>query len=238
MQLPAGQVPGVSYPVPVVRIRFDERVFFDFDKDSIRPEAEAVLAIMAENMRHDVPDAQLTILGHTDAIGSDAYNFDLSSRRATNVMQALYQRGVRLSQMSTVAVGKTQPVAPNSTDEGRALNRRVEFMISASEAANLTLVSKRRVVCDYFATDATHRQSADCGGTKIPAQVQVAVQKPVMPTASAPAPANVRLATVGTVQLEKPKSEAEIRRIAPIPDVRIVKPADVHQAQLKREFDL
>jgi outer membrane protein OmpA-like peptidoglycan-associated protein len=96
MQLGAGQVPGFNYPIPVVRVRFEERVFFDFDKYTVRPEAERVLDLMAENMKRDVPDAQLTVLGHTDAIGSDQYNDDLSGRRAASVIQQLYARDVRL----------------------------------------------------------------------------------------------------------------------------------------------
>jgi len=145
MQLPAGSIPGVNYGVPVVRVLFDARVFFDFDSDTVHPDAERVLSVFAENMRRDVPDAQVLILGHTDAVGSDSYNLDLSKRRALSVMQSLVHRGVRATQLSTVAIGKYQPIAPNSTETGRMRNRRVEFMISASQEANLALVHQRRI---------------------------------------------------------------------------------------------
>jgi outer membrane protein OmpA-like peptidoglycan-associated protein len=125
---------------PVVRVVFSERVMFDFDSDMPRPEAIGVIDLVADNLRHDVPDAQLTLLGHTDAIGSDTYNYDLSMRRAKNVFQALVDRGCSREQLTTVAIGKNQPIAPNDTEAGRLLNRRVEFLISASQGANLAVV--------------------------------------------------------------------------------------------------
>jgi outer membrane protein OmpA-like peptidoglycan-associated protein len=156
-QLQVSQTPpmGASYPIPVIRIVFSERVFFDFDKDVIRPEASKVLDLIADNMRRDVPDARVLVLGHTDAVGTDNYNIDLSKRRAVSVMQELIRRGVRPAELATVAIGKNQPVAPNDTEEGRALNRRVEFMISASQEANLTLVEKRRINEAFLQTSAT-----------------------------------------------------------------------------------
>lgn len=65
-------------------------------------------------------------MGHTDAIGTDAYNLDLSRRRAEAVMRESVARGVSSGQLSQVAIGKRQPIASNDTAEGRALNRRVE----------------------------------------------------------------------------------------------------------------
>ena len=95
------------------------------------PQSEKVIKLIAQNMLRDVPDAALTILGHTDSTGTDAYNIDLSRRRALAVMAMLAGDGVDPEQMTTVAIGDHQPVAPNDTPEGRALNRRVEFLISA-----------------------------------------------------------------------------------------------------------
>jgi outer membrane protein OmpA-like peptidoglycan-associated protein len=231
MQLGAGQVPGFNYPVPMVRVRFEERVFFDFDKYTVRPEAGKVLDLMAENMKRDVPDAQLTVLGHTDAIGSDQYNDDLSGRRAASVIQQLYARGVRLSQMSSVPVGKRQPVAPNSSEEGRAKNRRVEFMISASQDANITLVKSRRVIADWLWTRPGEERTA-------PAAAQLAVMRPQKAVAGAPLDAPLRMAQVATVQGRQPKSEAEVKRLAPQPDIKLMPLKEFQQAQLKAEFDL
>ena len=148
--LPAGTASDIDGPLPVVRVVFDERVFFDFNSDVPRPEAISIIDVIAQNMRRDVPDAALTILGHTDAVGSDEYNLDLSMRRSANVLNDLVARGVSPSQLSTVAIGKRQPIAPNGTPEGRSRNRRVEFMISASMQANLAAVQQRSVPASYF----------------------------------------------------------------------------------------
>ena len=149
--LPPGSVNYMAGPVPVVRVVFNEGVFFDSASDQPKPEAAAVLDVIADNMRHDVPDAAVTVLGHTDAQGSDDYNVDLSRRRATNVMTALVSRGVNPDQLSEVAIGKRQPIAPNSTTEGRARNRRVEFIVSSGIDANLAAVSQRVVPASFFA---------------------------------------------------------------------------------------
>lgn len=148
--LPSGSVSFMSGPVPVVRVVFSERAFFAFDSAQPLPSSESILDVIAENMRRDVPDAALTILGHTDAIGTDSYNLDLSSRRAASVMQALIDRGVNPAQLSEVAIGKRQPIAPNDTPEGRALNRRVEFLISPALSANLAVVQQRVIPATYF----------------------------------------------------------------------------------------
>ena len=68
--VPAALVPGATRPIPVIRVVFDERVFFDTDNASPRSETAKVLELIAENMRHDVPDLRITVLGHTDAVGS------------------------------------------------------------------------------------------------------------------------------------------------------------------------
>lgn len=70
---------------------------------------------------------RITIAGHTDSIGSDEYNKQLSLARAQSVRDYLRRRGIDASRMKTEGYGKTRPMAPNESDEGRALNRRVEI---------------------------------------------------------------------------------------------------------------
>ena len=78
---------------------------------------------------HKYPERQVMIEGHTDNVGSDAYNLELSQRRADAVRAFLLQNGVAASQITTRGYGKTVPVAPNDTEAGRQQNRRVEIII-------------------------------------------------------------------------------------------------------------
>ena len=71
----------------------------------------------------------IDVYGHTDATGSDGYNQGLSERRATAVADYLSSRGVQTARLGTRGFGKTQPIASNDTDAGRAANRRVEVKI-------------------------------------------------------------------------------------------------------------
>lgn len=227
MAVADGRLPKYNYTIPVARARFDERVFFDFNKDYLKPESGPVIDLLAENMKRDVPDVQLTILGHTDAVGSDEYNIGLSSRRAANVMAALIKKGVRPDQLSTIAIGKAQPIAPNWTEEGRARNRRVEFMFSAHEEANFFLVSKRRVVAEYLCT------TPNC----VPSTMQpldLVTLKPKMTKQG-----SVDLAPVSSIPTQTPKPLAEIKpNVPPRENPRPVQLKEFHQMELNNEFAL
>lgn len=104
------------------------RVLFDFDEASLRPDARKVLDEIAE-----VPvfyeTAPVVIEGHTDARGSDAYNLDLSRRRAEAVAGHLTDAGIDADRLSVEGRGEAEPVAPNDTEAGRQANRRVEILI-------------------------------------------------------------------------------------------------------------
>lgn len=226
---PAGTVPGAMGPVPVVRVTFDEGVFFDTGQDTPLPGSLAVLNLIAQNMQRDVPDAALTIIGNTDSVGTDAYNDALSERRAVHVMKLLTDDGLDPLQMTTVAVGDRQPVAPNDTPDGRARNRRVEFLISASVQANLAAVQYQKVDQDYLRTsDNTPVEALPSPPTVTVLQsqsIQVAGEKPVF-----------GLKTIGPMQIQPaiPASDTDIapRQLAPPPDVKLrdlqpVSPADL-----------
>lgn len=207
-----GQIPGVNFAVPVVRVIFDEKVFFDFNKDQIRYDAETVLAIIAENMRRDVPDAQLLVLGHTDAIGSDQYNMDLSRRRALSVIRGLVSRGVNPDALRAIPIGKRQPIAQNSTEEGRARNRRVEFMISARQDANLSVIENRQINAAYLKVNPDDRAEEL-------SMSSVEVLKPVVsPDAASPTTSFISLGTVTSVSLAEPTNsqEPELRQPTPV----------------------
>lgn len=102
-------------------------IYFDFASATLRPESKKVLDEISIVM-HDHPDWKLSVEGHTDNIGGDAYNLNLSKRRAAAVKQALVSGyHVDPGRLSTAGFGDTRPVATNDTMEGRALNRRVEL---------------------------------------------------------------------------------------------------------------
>jgi outer membrane protein OmpA-like peptidoglycan-associated protein len=103
-------------------------IYFSFNKDTIRPESEPTLkAIAAVLKKH--PAWRLSIQGHTDNIAGDAYNLDLSKRRAASVKDALVKRyAIAVPRLATNGFGKTRPKDTNDTLEGRARNRRVELV--------------------------------------------------------------------------------------------------------------
>jgi outer membrane protein OmpA-like peptidoglycan-associated protein len=108
------------------------RVHFDFDRSEIKPEFEPILDDAAQILRKH-PDLRVRITGHADAIGTLEYNKRLSERRANAVKRYLMARGIPAHRLETLGMGELEPIAPNTTMEGkddpagRALNRRAQF---------------------------------------------------------------------------------------------------------------
>ncbi len=103
-------------------------IYFDFDSDQLRSESEPVLAEIAEVLKKQ-PDWKLNVEGHTDNVGGDKHNLDLSQRRAASVINALGSRyQISVDRLSPTGFGASKPKATNDTVEGRALNRRVELV--------------------------------------------------------------------------------------------------------------
>ncbi|MFZ5443121.1 MAG: OmpA family protein [Myxococcota bacterium] len=98
---------------------------FDTNSDVPRPESEATLTELLGVLKDD-PSLTLVVEGHTDSTNTDAYNLDLSARRAKSVVGWLVNHGVKAERLTPKGFGKTRPVADNATAQGRALNRRVE----------------------------------------------------------------------------------------------------------------
>lgn len=133
------QIVRLSFPVETAarvlteELKEDGRVevygiYFDFDKETIRPESERAIADIA-GVLMDNPDWKLKIEGHTDNVGGDAYNLQLSSRRAAAVKATLVARHrIPAGRLITDGLGATKPKASNETLSGRARNRRVELV--------------------------------------------------------------------------------------------------------------
>jgi outer membrane protein OmpA-like peptidoglycan-associated protein len=105
-----------------------QNIFFDFDKATLRPESAAELNRLTK-LLNDVPTMKIEISGHTDNIGSNQYNKQLSAARAKSVVDYLINKGISAGRLTSVGYGETQPIASNETEEGRQINRRTEFKV-------------------------------------------------------------------------------------------------------------
>jgi outer membrane protein OmpA-like peptidoglycan-associated protein len=115
-----------------IKITFDSGVLFDVDKATLRPDAKTNL-IKLSAILNKYQDTDILIEGHTDSTGSEDYNMDLSIRRAQSVSSYLATNKVLPTRFTVVGYGETQPIADNTTIEGRQLNRRVEIAIIAND---------------------------------------------------------------------------------------------------------
>mgnify|MGYP003876109581 CR=1 FL=1 len=111
---------GMAFPV--------NNIFFDFDRATLRPESKNELN-NAIRFLNDNPTIRIEIGGHTDSKGSDAYNLKLSQARAKSVYDYLTQNGIDPNRLQAFGYGERMPIATNATDEGRQLNRRIEFKV-------------------------------------------------------------------------------------------------------------
>lgn len=127
---------GAPPPPPVAvevkaeeKIVITQKIHFEFDRATIRPISYPILDDVASLLARNPQIAHVRIEGHTDWIGSDAYNQNLSQRRADSVRNYLIQKGIAPDRLIAVGFGETRPIADNNTVLGRAKNRRVEFTV-------------------------------------------------------------------------------------------------------------
>src|SRR4051794_15554997 len=113
-------------------VTFDSGLLFDFDSDKLRSEAKSNLDNLAANLA-SFGDSKLYLVGHTDSVGTSAYNQALSQRRAVAVGTYLTQKGVPPTRVLATGRGETEPLQPNATEEGRRANRRVEIAVTAGD---------------------------------------------------------------------------------------------------------
>ena len=134
---PVANTPAAATPTaPVVaatKVTYAADAFFDFNKSVIKPEGKAKL----DDLIGKIQGINLEVIiavGHTDSVGSDAYNQKLSVRRSEAVKAYLVSKGIEKNRVYTEGKGEKQPVADNKTAEGRAKNRRVEIEVVGTRA--------------------------------------------------------------------------------------------------------
>lgn len=117
-------------PLPGENLLSLTGVNFAFDKATLTPEAKDILEEAVTLLKETDDIVEVRVEGHTDSIGSEAYNQELSQRRAESVVDYLTSRGVSGSNLVPVGLGENFPVANNDTEAGRAANRRVDFVVN------------------------------------------------------------------------------------------------------------
>ncbi len=127
-EIQAGQAKVEKLPNDIVRITMTSQTAFDTNSTAIKPGFQSTMDKLADVVvRYN--KTTLTILGHTDNVGSDKYNQDLSQRRAMSVAQYFESQQVNGLRLATAGKGESQPVASNASEGGRQLNRRVEIYV-------------------------------------------------------------------------------------------------------------
>ena len=126
-------VPAVVAPPAATKVTYAADAFFDFNKSVIKPEGKAKLDDLVGKIK-GINLEVIIAVGHTDSVGSDAYNQKLSVNRSEAVKAYLVSMGIEKNRVYTEGKGEKQPVADNKTAEGRAKNRRVEIEVVGTRA--------------------------------------------------------------------------------------------------------
>jgi outer membrane protein OmpA-like peptidoglycan-associated protein len=130
---PPAPPPAITLPVAGDRLQLQQQVYFEFNKDTIKPESFPLLDEVARFLREHQELGRIRIEGHTDDVGTESYNLELSQRRARAVFEYLSKQGVLAERLGHMGYGKRCPLSPNDTEEGRSINRRVDFVIVSRE---------------------------------------------------------------------------------------------------------
>lgn len=127
-------VPGAEV-IPAgegIIVKFDSGLLFEFGKASLSNEAKQNINNLASSL-NKYPNTNIMVIGHTDNVGSDPFNLNLSRERASSVRNYAMEQGVDANRLKTEGKGESEPIASNDTDSGRAQNRRVEIVIVAND---------------------------------------------------------------------------------------------------------
>jgi len=160
--VPASRLPAdFRVDIPVLRVVFPERTFFDTADSTLRPEAQQVAAIVADSLRSEPPDVALFVAGHADARGDRLYNERLSIDRADSIARSIYADGVAFSSIWRIGFGEDMPLVAGMMPYAWDRNRRVEFLFAARPEATAVWLADQQLdgLCEA-------RSSAEVAGCK------------------------------------------------------------------------
>lgn len=142
MKQELANVEGVSVKreMDTLALNFRSDLLFDSGSAAVKPAAAAEMGKVSKVL-NDYPQTTLIVEGHSDSAGRDDVNQKLSEKRADSVKQVLVGQGVAVDRIATIGMGETKPVADNSTEVGRALNRRVNIYIKPQPQAGESAVT-------------------------------------------------------------------------------------------------
>ncbi len=126
-------IDSTSTQEPLEKISFETETLFDFDKTALKNEGKQRLDLLASRLMDGVVRV-VVALGHTDSLGAQAYNQQLSEKRAKAVIDYLGNKGIPKEKFYSEGRGGSQPIASNSNEAGRAMNRRVEIQVVTSRS--------------------------------------------------------------------------------------------------------
>jgi len=127
-----GEVATVERVGEGIKLTFDNQLLFDFGKSTLKEGNKRDLREFAETLK-EYSDTDLMIVGHTDDVGSNSFNQNLSKKRAAAVSDYLLSLGIQKKRLKIRGEGESQPVVSNNTEENRSQNRRVEMAIYANQ---------------------------------------------------------------------------------------------------------
>jgi outer membrane protein OmpA-like peptidoglycan-associated protein len=143
--VPASRLPdSFGTDLPVLRVVFPDRTFFDTGRYVLRREARHVASIVAESLRREPPDVAMFVAGHADTRGAEDDNEVLSENRADAVASAIYGMGVNLTSLWRIGFGEDMPLHDGENEYDHAKNRRVEFLFAARPEAVATWLADQQ----------------------------------------------------------------------------------------------
>ena len=148
--------------IPVLRVVFPERTFFDTDSAVLRSEAQEVVAIVAESLRSEPPDVSLFISGHADNRGDNKYNYNLSIDRSNALAEAVLESDVNVASVWRIGFGEDMPLVAGNSKRALAQNRRIEFLFAARPEALALWIGKQQIdlVCQAKSARAARKCKA------------------------------------------------------------------------------